>query len=216
VKGGVVVQQPYSWNGITNGYIAPDWNAWLQRLQQSEQQLKQMTEQLSQLQKQLEQIKSKPPIHIEYHFDQLKVNRLEGTLNVGLTPQDIQGIESFEAPDPACITPKAEPNQQAEPPISGLQNQMNEYMNNHASDQLIVMEREYGVTLDENHRTRIVDDVKKQLKERVHYYARTVPYPSKGTEVELYEWNQTINEKTIRDIQSAFSAYLQKLKNQPT
>ena len=42
---------------------------------------------------------------LEYKFDQLKVETLEGTLNIGLNPSDLQGIEDFSIPSkngPEC------------------------------------------------------------------------------------------------------------------
>ena len=38
-------------------------------------------------------------IELEYKFDQLKVETLEGTLNIGLNPTDLQGIEDFSVPN---------------------------------------------------------------------------------------------------------------------
>jgi spore germination protein PC len=210
------MQLPYYWNGLTYVSAAPDWSEWTSRLNQSEQKVQQMTEQLAGLQKQLEDIKNKPPLHIEYHFDQLKVTRLDGTLNVGLSPQGIQGIESFEAPDPAGWKAASDQPEETEPPIRDLQNEMNAYMNDNCANVLIAMERQYGIPLEEDHRRRVLDDVKKQINERVHYYARTIPYPSKGTDEELQKWRGTIKEKTQRDIHGAFSAYLSKLRQQPS
>ena len=36
---------------------------------------------------------------MEYKFDQLKVETLEGTLNIGLNPSDLQAIEDFSVPN---------------------------------------------------------------------------------------------------------------------
>ncbi|MCD9021373.1 spore germination protein GerPC [Cohnella silvisoli] len=211
------MQQPYLWNGMPAAAapIAPDWNQWIQRLYQSELKLTQMTQQLANMQKQLDDIKNKPPLHIEYHFDQLKVNRLEGTLNVGLSsPQGMPDIESFEAPDPACWKVDSDQTDDLAPLIRGLQNEMSNYMKDNATNALIAMEQQFGITLDDNHRSRISDDVRKQLDERVHYYARTSPYPFKGTDEEKQRWKDSIKEKTLRDIQGAFSAYLSKQRQQ--
>jgi spore germination protein PC len=185
-----------------------DWNQWIQRLYQSEFKLYQMTDQLANLQKQLDDIKNKPPLHIEYHFDQLKVNRLEGTLNVGLSPQGIPGIESFETPDPSCWKVTTDKPEDDDVPIRNLQNDMAAYMIDNAANVLTSMEQQFGIQLDEDHRKRIIEDVKNQLNERVHYYAKTNPYPSKGTDEERQKWNGSIKEKTQRDIHGAFSAYL--------
>ena len=61
------------------------------RILQLEQELKRLTEEISLL-------KNKPPIHvdkIEYKFDQLKVESLDGTLNIGLNPSDLNNIDEL-------------------------------------------------------------------------------------------------------------------------
>ena len=61
------------------------------RILQLEQEIKHLTEEISLL-------KNKPPIHvekIEYKFDQLKVESLDGTLNIGLNPNDLNNIDEF-------------------------------------------------------------------------------------------------------------------------
>lgn len=206
-------QQPYCWKGVMNSYITPDWNAYMERLQQAEQQLSQMTEKLSSLQKQLDELNSKPPLHIEYHFDQLKVNHLEGTLNVGLTPQGIQDLESFDVPSAAAMNPQPIASAEPEPPICELQIEMSEYMKHHSYRLLNEQENEWGVQLEPSHRDRVVEDVKKQLDARVHYYARTSSYPPKATDTAVTKWKESIKERTARDIRGAFSSYIQKLRN---
>lgn len=215
------IQQPYLWNGVYQQPmqppplpppVIPDYQTLLQRLCQSEQKLIQVSEQITGLQKQIDDLKSKTPLHVEYHFDQLKINRLEGTLNVGLSPQGVEGIESFQAPDPSCWNIKSDQPDEPLPPIRALQNEMSEYMHKDSANVLLEMERQQGVQLDQAHRTAVIEDVTKQLNDRVHYYAKMNAYPGKGTEEERLKWNESIKEKTRRDIQSAFSAYIGKLK----
>ncbi|BBI33042.1 spore germination protein GerPC [Cohnella abietis] len=204
-------QQPYIWNGVyqTPAPNVPDWAGWAQRLYQSEQKLQQMAEQLANLQKQLDE-KNKQPLHIEYHFDQLKVTRLEGTLNVGLSPQGINGIESFEAPDPTCWKVNSDPIDENEVLVGGLQNDISTYMSTSSKNDLIDLETQSGVSLDDNHRQTVVDDVKRQVNDRVRYYAKTTPYPSSGSTEDQMKWQNSIKEKTKRDIKNAFSNYLSK------
>ena len=62
-----------------------------QRILQLEQEIKRLSEEVSNL-------KNKPPIRvdkIEYKFDQLKVESLNGTLNIGLNPNDLNNIDEF-------------------------------------------------------------------------------------------------------------------------
>ena len=59
------------------------------------------------LEKKVEQLEGRPPVHIdrmEYKFDQLKVETLEGTLNIGLNPSDLQGIEDLSVPNKKVLS----------------------------------------------------------------------------------------------------------------
>ena len=46
------------------------------------------------MEQKITELQSRPSVHVEkleYKFDQLKVEKLEGTLNIGLNPTDLQG-----------------------------------------------------------------------------------------------------------------------------
>lgn len=213
--------QPNLWSGVYQtpqpgmcpnvGPTGPNsWNDITQRLHRAETGLKQMTDQLASLQKQLDELKSKPPLHVEYHFDQLKVNRLEGTLNVGISPQGIQDIESLETPGFAGWKAAPGSGDEALQPMRELQQEMAAYMDEEADATLLGLERQFGISLGEGLRQQVVADVKKQLNERVHYYVRSEAYPAQGTEEEKRKWREDIKNKTIRDVQGAFVAYLSK------
>ncbi len=203
--------------GTAKGSLPPicDWPTLLQRFYASEQLLHQLTAQLQTLQKQLDDARNKPPVHIEYHFDQLKVNRLEGTLNVGISPQGMPDIESLETPGNANWNveqvPAEDDGQGADDPLSRMQNEMYRYMDSAGTQALTALESRYGVSLDEAHRARVVQDVKRQLRERVRYYVTMKPYPIKGSDEEKRQWDDEIKAKTTKDINGAFAAYLQKI-----
>ena len=169
-----------------------------------------MNAQLQSMQQQLNELKTKPPLHVEYHFDQLKVNRLEGTLNVGFTPQSAPDIESLELPQSQNWNiEQAKPEPQNDP-IRGLQAELAAYMNREGAQNLYSLERQYAFPLDDAHRNRIIEDVKRQLNERVRYYATVKPYPEQGSDMEKREWHDQVVDKTVRDIDGAFTAYMQK------
>jgi spore germination protein PC len=205
------MQIPYYWNGALP---PPEWSQLTMRIFQAEQKLQQLTESINRLQKQVDDLKSNTPLHVEYHFDQLKINRLEGTLHVGMSPQGIKGIESMETPDLAAWNITSESSDDAAGPIRSLQQEMSAYMDQHAASLLAAMEQKYGMKLEENHRKRLLGDVKNQLNGRIHYYGRVAPYPLDAPEVERQKWGESIKEKTLRDIRAAFSSYLDKLKQQ--
>lgn len=191
----------------------PEWSSLLLRLQQNEQLLAKLGDQLMETRKQLDELKAKPPLHVEYHFDQLKVNRLEGTLNVGLSPQGVCGIDSFDSPVTGCwnVAQDSSPSPAAAQ-IESMQAEMAHYMDESAPGALAGLEQAYGIPLDADLRNKVIADVKRQLNERIQYYATVAPYPSDGTNDERKQWSDDVKQKTYRDIQAAFSAYLQKQK----
>jgi len=79
-----------------------DMNQYLQWLQQyiqaQEKRIMSLEETVKKLTGEMKQLSEMKSIHIdriEYKFDQLKVETLEGTLNIGLNPNDLSGIEDF-------------------------------------------------------------------------------------------------------------------------
>jgi len=214
------MQQSQQWNGVyqtpqqpvypypAQPAVSQIWHDLARRLYQAEQKLKEQSDQIASLQQQLNDVKNKTPLHVEYHFDQLKVNRLEGTLNVGLSPQGVQGIESLETPDPSCWQVANGTTDAALPTIRDIQKEMSDYMDSQSNDVLVELERQSGVALDPEHRKQVIEDVKRQLNTRVNYYARMSAYPADGTDDERKLWRDPIVQKTKRDIHGAFAAYL--------
>ncbi|WP_317965641.1 spore germination protein GerPC [Paenibacillus sp. CCS19] len=78
----------------------PGWPAWISRVEQT---LRHQHEQIAMLQKRIDMLmaqvqaaEAKPTYHIdkiEYQFDQLKIEKLDGTLNIGIQPSG-DGSES--------------------------------------------------------------------------------------------------------------------------
>jgi spore germination protein PC len=200
----------WDWNYPYAPQPLPDGSDPAQRLLQAEESIRRLEERLKQAEKQLEELRARPPLHVEYHFDQLKVNELKGTLNVGLSPQGVQGIEALELPG-GMWNVAAEP--QSEEPIPQLQQYMLDYMDREGPLLLTELEAERGMALDDTHRLRLIADIKKQLNERVHYYGKTTPYPSAGSEQEKQEWKKSVADRTIRDVRTALSTYLDKWKH---
>lgn len=194
-------------------YPLPDGTDWMHRLLALEQSVQSLSDRIGRLEQQVEEVRSRPPMHVEYHFDQLKVSELKGTLNVGLSPQGVQGIDAFETPPVSWQSVPGADEFESVPSIGTLQQQMLNYMDLDAPAVLMDLEREYGITLGDEHRSLVLRDVKRQLKERVHYYAKTAPYPANGTEEERRKWSETVIDKTTKDVGAAFRAYLAGLKS---
>lgn len=231
-----------------------DWQSWFERFRQLEQQVQQTATQMDAMQREIAELKNRTPVHVEYHFDQLKISRLEGTLNIGLTPQGVQGIEQFDVSggagkwSPASASAAEFATGAAEGPsaggisgavpgaasgaapsaaagaavgfpgadalnqrIIGLQTQAAGDVERSLPSALYKLADQFQVPINEPHLRAIIDDIKKQLNQRVHYYARTTPYPEQGTDEERANWNRSVLERTKRDVETAIMQYVRSL-----
>ncbi|MBB6673402.1 spore germination protein GerPC [Cohnella nanjingensis] len=190
-----------------------DWKDIVWQLQLTEQRLQTALAQIDAMQRQLDDLQKKPPIHVEYHFDQLKVSRLDGTLNIGLTPQGQQGdVDSFETPVPGMWNPPAQPQDEMADQIGTLQQQALAFMDQDAQAELERLSAQHQTPLEREQAQAVIQDVKAQLRARVHHYARTSPFPQTGRDEEKIQWRDGILQKTKRDVLSAFDAYLRTRK----
>lgn len=195
------------------GYGSPmpfDWQAMLERFRQLEHQLQQTSNQLESMRQEVAELKNKSPVHVEYHFDQLKVSRLEGTLHIGVTPQGLQSMEGVELPS-AGVWSSSGPAEDAERRIRGLQAEAAADVDRRLPDAVRKLAGQWQVPIDAAHMRAIVDDIKRQLDQRVHYYAKTIPFPELGTEEEQSYWSRAVLERTRRDVETAITQYLRNL-----
>ncbi len=180
------------------------WNAWYSWAQDTQTQIRQLQQQIVQLQQQYEalqtqvnQTSAKPTYNIErleYHFDQLKVQRLDGTLNIGMAPpggsslQD--SIDQLNVPGAPPV-----PGTDVSSPVNGegtdvtgslgaspsnpltpsplyqeVFRQVNDYLDRTAPGVIDQMAAAGGITLDPYHRSLIIEDMRKQLSPRIQFY----------------------------------------------
>ncbi|GGG56569.1 spore germination protein GerPC [Paenibacillus radicis (ex Gao et al. 2016)] len=209
-----------------NGYSP--WHAWLHevqaRLSRQEEQIRSLEMKLSAVCDQLQQLETKPTYNIEnlqYHFDQLKVEKLEGTLNIGMTPPGSESppgdIEQLSAKKqnvfPSAAAGISPPS--AGGPYSDVQAQMNQYLDTMAPQKLMQMESDIGLTLDPYHRRLIINDIRKQLPTRIHYYMQTAAKDQAGTPLDAdgeAAFKADIFAKTSRDADAALQQYLCQLQ----
>ncbi|MDQ0058326.1 spore germination protein GerPC [Paenibacillus harenae] len=209
------------------GPLSP-WQAWahdvMHKLTAQQAIIERMEKQIADLCEQVKQLESRPAYHIdsiEYHFDQLKVEKLDGTLNIGMTAPGSGGdqfpgsIDQLSVPAPE-VFPSAAP---AVAPHSPLYNEihtnMNRYLDTDAAERLIAIESDLCIPLDPYHRRIILNDIKKQMPTRIHYYMQQTS--SGGNEVETPRTNENQGEvvlaKAIRDADAAMLAYMKQLQS---
>lgn len=147
-------------------------------LQFLEKRIKQLEAIVDTLTKDVALLQQKPTVHIDridYSFDQLKVETLEGTLNIGLNPDDLQKIEELtihpKGPtDPnAAFYPPMDPKQMMNRSID-IEESLLQYIQSELPDFILTKQKELQIPEGETYVTFIQEDVTKQLPTRIQYY----------------------------------------------
>lgn len=204
------------------------WQAWSyevqQRLQKQQEQIDMLHTQVADLCIQLKQLEAKPTYNIEsleYHFDQLKVEKLDGTLNIGMAapgsnqdafPGSIEQLavdkkRQFPSANPA-ITP---PNES----YTAIHARMNSYLDSEAAQKLLAYEKDLCLSLDPQHRRIIIEDIRKQVPTRIHYYLHEL---QNGKNEDIASYPDLIIDhvfaKTKRDADTALHSYMRQLHSE--
>ncbi|KMZ40203.1 spore gernimation protein [Brevibacillus sp. HB1.3] len=196
-------------------YMDPEMMKYLQQLHDYIQlqnnkieNLKQMIEQLQQDVNDLKEKQIPSVIKNEYKFDLLKVERLEGTLNIGLNPKgNDAGIGDFSINQSMDIP---NPHQSNTPLFARVQKEIYQYLE---SDAYLVLERietECNYPLDNNYRAFILDDIKKQIDQRIKYYLSELSTDELEPE-QLDVFVQNTVQKVKRDIDKTCETFLKNL-----
>ncbi|MFT8321817.1 MAG: spore germination protein GerPC [Bacillus sp. (in: firmicutes)] len=150
-------------------------------LQYLEKRIKKLEQTVTTLTSDLTSMKEKPSIHvdrIDYSFDQLKIETLEGTLNIGLNPADLEKIEELSINPNGPVNPinpkgayypPADPKQMMNRSME-IEEAMHQFIQLELPEMIIQKQKELGLQEDEGYITFIQEDITKQLHTRITYY----------------------------------------------
>ncbi|WP_400246407.1 spore germination protein GerPC [Niallia sp. JL1B1071] len=148
-------------------------------LQLLEKRIKDLEKQVAALSIDVTTMKEKPSVHIDridYSFDQLKVETLEGTLNIGLNPEDLSNIEEL-AINPSG--PVNQPHGPFYPPIDpkqmmnrsmDIEEEMHQFIQLELPEIIRKKQVELKMPEEESYISFIQEDITKQLPTRIQYY----------------------------------------------
>ncbi|NHM31708.1 spore germination protein GerPC [Neobacillus terrae] len=180
-------------------------------VESQEQRIRQLEYSLNEMQKEIQELKAKPPIsvgRIEYKFDQLKVETLEGTLNIGLNPSDMQGIEDFAVGNQTLSTPFS-PAEQMRQTID-VEDEILNYVDSDSENIISACEKEFSKTVDSSYYSFIKEDIKKQLPGRIEHYLNQIPMQKRQPEYEVENKDKIIQQLKI-DIEKGITAFVRNL-----
>lgn len=166
------------------------------QLERQESSIKQLQKKQKALEKELTEVKEKPVLYIdriEYQFDQLKIDRLEGTLNIGLNPKGLQDMDEFAID---TLPFHKMQDRYLENIREQLEHELNAYLDTELPEQIDKIKHENGLDIDESYTQFIIADIRQQLRERIDFYLKQ----------QLQEMPQTDREDTTAII-------LERIKN---
>jgi spore germination protein PC len=145
---------------------------WVQiTLQTQENRIAILEQTIQKLQEEMKQLKDKPSIRvdkIEYKFDQLKVETLDGTLNIGLNPSDLANIEDFAVENQSLKTP-IHPKAQMQRSMK-IEESVYQYLETELPALFKESQNQLNVRLDDSYLDFIKQDILKQLPARIDYH----------------------------------------------
>lgn len=164
---------------------------------------------INDLTKDVQKLKDKPPVnveHLEYKFDQLKIEKLDGTLNIGINPADLNNIEDLEVP----VSP-VKNNIAANPAFKqNLLDRLKQYIGKDVLSVIHDTEQQLGCKLEKHYVDFIIDDLQKQLPQRVDYFINLLAGENHGNISEEELLNQVfLRLKT--DIDQAVYMFISQL-----
>ncbi|GEN35465.1 spore germination protein GerPC [Aneurinibacillus danicus] len=167
---------------------------------------------VQQLQSEISSLKKQHPVIVEkmeYKFDQLKVETLEGTLNIGITPNGFGEIEEFSTNDQTVEDMPIYPQHSR---FQQIKNHIDNYLHSELPKEIRVMERRQKYKVNEEFRQFIIEDIKKQVDQRIHHYLNQMNTDATDNDSGTIE--QTVIKKVKKDIRSGIESYLNKLSRE--
>lgn len=161
----------------------------------------------------IQELQERQPIHvgtIEYKFDQLKVETLEGTLNIGLNPANLDAIEDMSVTNNNQSETVLHPKQLED--RKAIEKELTHYVQSEVPTIITKIKSDLDLQLDESFTQLIQTDIHKQLPNRITYYEQQIN-KDQANENNL-DRNLMIIDQIKQDIHTAIFSYLEKVNKQ--
>ncbi|TCT16691.1 spore germination protein PC [Melghiribacillus thermohalophilus] len=184
-----------------------DWKHYMDALEnvisQQRNKIKTLEEQLQSLEQKIQELQEKPGTNIEkmeYHFDQLKIETLEGTLNIGLSPEGLTASEQLSIPGQSLQPQHPSP----QPIMDDLMQSLQPFMNQELPRAIQNFARENNQSLPPGFQHLILQDITRQLPERIQHYTRLHSENNNGL------INESTKDQILKDVKSEIMQSVQK------
>lgn len=195
-----------------------DIQLYLQQLsnfvQQQQQEINKLQASVFQLSADVQRLKDQPSVtveRLEYKFDQLKVETLEGTLNIGLNPSDLSNIEDLAVP---TQTETNTPNVNSNVIKNELLNRLTQYVDQHIDTTINDIKTKTGIQLEPGYNDLIKEDIRKQIPIRTDHYIQFFNTQKMDERLSDQQFLEKIYETIIADINQGIDTFISQLSNQ--
>ncbi|QNG59669.1 spore gernimation protein GerPC [Bacillus sp. PAMC26568] len=180
-------------------------------VQSQDQKIKELESSISAMMAEIGELKKRPSTsieRIEYKFDQLKVETLEGTLNIGLNPTVPDQIENFEVEQQEL---QVNNRKREEEIFKAVQERLMAFLNEDCVRYIEQLASQHNYELDVAHKEFIIEDIRKQIDSRIRYYLKQGEYS------EAVPISQQIEENTSKvkqDVERSISHFIHALPSE--
>lgn len=158
-----------------------------------DERIAELERQLAQLRREVGELREQRPVHIEridYKFDQLKIEKLEGALHIGISPDGAQSIDQFVTD--GMMQEQTELMNIGELPDSSDQEddgdlradaavRVEKFMADECPNYIRDEAAKAGAPVDDDYVALMVKDIRNQVDARLRHYVRTGVTPQQGT-----------------------------------
>jgi spore germination protein PC len=167
---------------------------------------------LNDLQQEFAKLKERPPVQvgtIEYRFDQLKVESLEGTLNIGLNPSDLEEISDFAVENQGIHTPMSPKKPFKMKRNGNIENEVRQFLESSLPSIYEEAQEKFNFSVDESYYSLIKEDITRQLPHRISAHLDTISTEDRDMD-SLRQ--QEIVEKIKNEIRQGVFVFLSQLQ----
>ncbi|MEN2767680.1 spore germination protein GerPC [Ornithinibacillus xuwenensis] len=184
-----------------------EWNQYLYDFQQTiykqNQQIQELEAKINHLEALINEKNTHSVETIEYHFDQLKIERLDGTLHIGLSPSELANIDDLDIPKPK----KHMQDKQFHAVEQELIPNLNSYIQNQGPEMIRTLSTKYEKPIEKDFEVAMINDIKNQIPSRIEFYEKEAKQKhqiSNRNQLESY-----ITDQVKKEIYHSIEKYMQ-------
>ncbi|TMV50166.1 spore gernimation protein GerPC [Paenibacillus mesophilus] len=177
-------------------------------LQWQTQKLQELESKIGQMQQEIDTLKKQRTVNvekIEYKFDQLKIEKLDGTLHIGISPDVGKSIEDFTVNGSEVMTTTDDMEA-----ISRIRSRIDQYLDEDGRTLIRGHEGNYRVVLGKEYIDFMIQDMKGQMDKRIEHYWKSVREDPTGKRSK----EDVIVDKIKDDIAVAVQQHLKQKKSE--